>query len=124
MPNQLVSPYLMRHVARFAFPNTVSIQVYTVTYDSSNEPVDTWHDDPLLVNLSAYIEPIDNRIEIRRSDQTIIENGWNISLAGFYPTIKETDQLTDELGRVHNILGVDFDAFHTKTDLITEIINA
>lgn len=115
---------MLQTVAQFHFPNTVSIQSKTVVFDSSNEPTDTWVTDPLLVDLPAYIEPIDRRIEIRRPDQTIIENGWNISLAGFYPTIKETDQVTDELGRVHNILVASFDAFHTKTDLVTEIINA
>lgn len=114
----------MRHVAQNHFPNTVSIQVHTITYDASNEPVETWVTDPLLVDLSAYVEPIDGKVEVRREDQTIIVNGWNISLAGFYPTIKETDQATDELGRIHNILGVDFDAFHTQTNLTTEIINA
>jgi hypothetical protein len=124
MPNSLVHPNLLTHLAQHHFPNFVSIQVHTITYDSANEPVETWVTDPLLVGLSAYIEPMDNKVEVRREDQTIIVNGWNISLAGFYPTIKETDQVTDELSRIHNILGVDFDAFHTQTNLTTEIINA
>jgi len=124
MPNSLISPNLMKHVARFHFLNTVDVARFTVVYDSSNEPVETWVNDPLLQDLLAYIEPFDSRIEVRRADQTIIENGWHISLAAFYPTIKEIDRATDELGRVHNILGVDFDAFHTQTNLITEIINA
>jgi hypothetical protein len=47
-----------------------------------------------------------------------------ISLAGYYPTINEIDQATDELGHVYNIIGVDFDAFQTQTVLKTEIINA
>jgi hypothetical protein len=98
--------------------------VYTVTYDPSNEPIDTWVEDPLLTDLLAMVEPLPNKFEQRRPDQTIIVNGWAIALAGYYPTIKEVDQATDELGRVHNIIGVDFDAFHTQTNLVTEIINA
>jgi len=124
MPNLLIHPRLMQHVAQSHFPNTVDVARFTIVYDSSNEPVETWVAEPLMQELPAYIEPLDNRIEVRRSDQTIIENGWHISLAAFYPTIKEIDRVTDELGRVHNILSVDFDAFHTQTNLITEIINA
>lgn len=123
MPS-FVHPKLLTHMAQHHFPNTVSIQVHTITYDSANEPVETWVTAPLLVGISAYIEPIDIRTEIRREDQTIIENGWNIALAGYYPTIKAVDQATDELGRIHNILKASFDAFHTQTNLTTEIINA
>lgn len=116
---------MLSHVARFHYPNLISVQVMTVAFDSSNEQTTTWVDDPLLIALMAYIEPFDNRGgELRRSDQTIVENAWHIQLAGYYPTIKEEDQVTDELGRVHNILGVDSDAFSTQTNLNTEIINA
>jgi len=125
MPDQqIVHPLLMQTLAQFHFPNIVGIQVHTITYDAANEEVHTWVDDPLLIGLSAYIEPIDSKIEIRKPDQTILENGWNIVLAGYYPTINEIDQVTDELEHVYNILGVDFDAFKTQTILTTEIINA
>lgn len=125
MPNQqLIHPQLMRQLGQFHFPNMVTIQSHTISFDAANEEVETWVDDPLLVSLIAYIEPIDNKIEIRKPDQTVLENGWNISLAGFYPTIQELDQATDELGRVHNIIAVTFDAFQTQTNLLTEIINA
>lgn len=125
MPDQqIVHPLLMQTLAQFHFPNFVSIQVHTITYDAANEEVHTWVDDPLLVALSAYIEPIDNKTEVRRSDQTILEDGWNIVLNGYYPTIHEIDQATDETGRVHNIIEVHWDAFKTQTILTTEIINA
>lgn len=125
MPNQqIVHPLLMRTLAQFHFPNVVSIQSHTITYDPSNEEIETWVANPLLASIAAYIEPVSDKIEVRRPDQTIIENGWNITLAGFYPTIKEIDRAIDDLGRVHNIISVDFDAFQTQTNLLTEIINA
>jgi hypothetical protein len=124
VPNALVHPKLMQHMAQHHFPNVVSIQVHTITYDPANEPIETWLTNPLLIDLAAYIEPVDEKIEIRRSDQTIIINGWIISLSEYYPTIEEVDQVTDELGKIYNILGVDFDAFHTQTNLTVEIINA
>lgn len=124
MPNQqLVHPQLMRTLAQFHFPNTVTIQNKTVTYNAANEPVDTWADDPLLVGLAAYIETVNNKVEIRRADQTIVENGWSISIAGYYSNIQEGDQAIDDANRVHNIVQVDVDAFQTQTNLITEIIN-
>lgn len=122
---RIIHPRMLSHVARFHYPNTVSVQSMTVVFDSSNEQTIVWIDDPLLLDLQAYIEPFDNRMgEMRRADQTIVENAWHIQLAGYYPTIKEEDQVTDDLGRVHNILGVDHDAFKTQTNLKTEIINA
>ncbi len=124
MPNQqIIHPQMMQLIARYHYPNTVTIQSLTVTYNAANEPITSYVDDPLLIELAAYIEPVQNKVEIRRADQTIVENGWNIVLADYYPTIKENDQATDDLGRIHNIIQADIDAFQTQTTLITEIIN-
>lgn len=129
MPVSFIHPKLMEHLSRYSggvatpFPNLITRQTMVRTYDpNTNEPIDTPTSDPLLQNVAAYIEPVDSRQEVRRADQTVVENGWNISLAGFYH-IDVDDTVFDELGNVYNVLHVSQDAFKTQTTLIAEIIN-
>lgn len=128
MPVSFIHPDLMTHLSAWAsvspFPNLITRQVVTITYDpNTNEPIETPITDPLIQNVAGYIEPIDMQNgELRRTDQTIVENGWNISLAGSY-NIDVDDTVIDELSNVYNVLHVSQDAFRTQTTLICEIIN-
>lgn len=127
MPLSFLHPDLMKELARFGdaspYPNIVTVQTSTRTYNSAtNEPIETLSDDVTMQNLSAYIEPIDSRKEIRRSDQTVVENGWYISIAGFYD-ITVNNTIIDDFDNGYNVLHVDHDAFKTQTVLTCEIIN-
>lgn len=129
MPVSFVHPDLMQHLAALAsvspFPNLITRRTIVITYDpDTNEPIETPTVDPMVQNIAAYIEPIDmQKGEIRRADQTIVENGWNIALAGSY-NIDVDDTVIDERGNVYNVLHVAQDAHRTQTTLICEIINA
>jgi hypothetical protein len=127
MPNTFIHPNLMRELSKLAsvspFPNLITRQVNTRTYDpNTNEPIETPSNDPLIQNVASYIEPIDVQKEIRKADQTLVENGWYISIAGFY-NITVGDTVIDENSNIYNVLHVSHDAFQTQTVLTCEIIN-
>lgn len=122
-----IHPRLMAHLsargANSAYPNAITVQTSTRTYHAdTNEPIETLADDAVMVDLPAYIEPIDAKMEIRRSDQTIVQNGFRIAIAGFY-TLTEGQTLVDESDNAYNIIMVSNDAFQTQTNVIAEIIN-
>src|SRR3990172_12997961 len=120
MPVSFIHPDLMTHLAALAsvspFPNLITRQIVVITYDpDTNEPIETPSIDPLIQNVAAYIEPISIHTgEIRKADQTIVTNGWEISLAGFY-NIDVDDIVVDEFDNVYNVLHVSQDAFKTQT---------
>lgn len=128
MPNHqdmLIHPLMVDTVAKTHFPNRIVIANATIVYDSANEPTTVYIIDGMLGLIEAYIEPLISKVgqEIRRKDETIVSQAWNISLDGYFPTIDELDQATDEIGRVFNIISTNFDAFHTQTNLVAEIVH-
>lgn len=119
----LIDPRLMAHLARTHFPNLVTIGELTTTYDASNEPIFTFAADNDLTDIAAYIEPVLSNQEIRREDQTVVTNAFNIVLAGSYPSIDEHNNLTDDLGRVFNIISASIDGLRTQTIIVGELVN-
>lgn len=120
--NRLFHKKYARHVAKYHYPNTVRIQSSTITFDTSNEPTIVWADVSSLIGLTAYIEPFDGTEEIRKPDQTIITNGFHITIAGAY-NITEGQRAIDELENTYNIITASNDSFNQQTNLICEIVN-
>lgn len=119
----LFHPKFMATVAQDHFPNTCKIQNPTIAYDESNEQVKVWVDDSELKDLKAYIEPIDATQELRKADQTIVMNGYMITLADAYD-IAEGQRIVDESSNAYDILSASIDAFNTHTNLTCEIVNS
>lgn len=123
MSRSIIHQRFMATVAQDHFPNTVKIQNPTIAYDESNEQVKVWVDDSDLKDLKAYIEPIDATQEVRKSDQTVVTNGYLITLADAYD-VAEGQRVVDELSNAYDILSASIDAFNTHTNLTCEIVNS
>jgi SPP1 family predicted phage head-tail adaptor len=113
----LINPRLMRSLRRH-FNSRATIQNGTTTYNSHNEPVTVWNDDPLLKQLSCYIEPASGG-EQRQAGNTLVTNLWNVLIAGFYPNISDQQQITID-GIVYNITDVSTESTDTVTAIVVE----
>lgn len=123
MLNSIFHPKLLQSIPKI-FNSFCTIEPETTTLDpNSNEEIITYAPDKLMVAIPCYLEPA-TQIEIRRPDQTIVENGWIITLQGYYPRIEVEDQARVNNYQVHNILNVMHDDTKTHTYLHTEIVNS
>jgi len=115
--SELVHPRLMRSLRRH-FNSRATLQNGTTTYNSHNEAVTTWLDDPLLKQLPCYIEPASGG-EQRNAGNTIVSNLWNVVIAGFYPNISDQQQIVID-GNAYNIINVSTESTDTLTALVVE----
>lgn len=98
--------------------------VSTTTRSSSGAPIVTYQRDEQLAPIRLYKEPISSAVgqEVRRPDQTIITNGFNLMLDGYYPMIVVADVLrVDDTN--YNVITVKHDDSRTLTILTVEVIN-
>src|SRR5919106_915243 len=113
--NKLVHPALMRSLYRH-FTNIARIQDRIETSDDFNQPIITYADNPLLINIRCYIEPASGG-EARQPGNTLVTNQWNIILAGDYPQIQKTQRIVVD-GQAYNIINVSVEATHTLTAIV------
>ena len=107
----------MRSLRRH-FNSRATIQDATITYDTHNEAVTVWNDNPLLKAISCYIEPSSGG-EQRQAGNTLVTNQWNIILAGNYPQINDNQQIVvDDVA--YNIVNVSVEGTDTLTALVVE----
>ena len=119
----IVHSQMMHDLIRI-FNALCTIETESVTQDpNSGEETISYAADPLMTSIRCYIEPTSPTTEVRRTDQTIVENAYNICLQGYYPHIDVEDRARLNDNSVHNILAVNSDDTHTVTFLTTEIIN-
>lgn len=123
MQSYLIHPQLMQHLAQTHFKSRVTVNSQTTTYDAANEPVFTYTPIAQLSNIPAYIEPAIGPTEIRRKDQTVVVNGYNILLAGYFPTISEEDTLIDQDKRTFNIIDAATDDTRSTTWIVAERVD-
>jgi len=119
-------PDLLRHLARDRFGSAGEVQHRTVTQDSFGEEVITYALDPLLQQIACQVQPHTTRgdSEVRRPNDTVVMEPFDILLAGYYPTINEQDRLIVWPRQdVHNILKVAHDDSRAYTTLVTEIVS-
>jgi head-tail adaptor len=119
----LIHPSLMQELTRTHYPSRVTLQNATATYDGANEKTETWANIGSLTSIAAYIEPVLGNQEVRRADQTIVTDAYNISLAGYYPTITEGQRIIDDHGKIYNIISASVDDFSTHTIIVAERVN-
>lgn len=118
MPNSvLIHPRLMRSLRRH-FNSRATIRNGTTTYNSHNEEVTSWQDDPLLKQLPCYIEPASGG-EQRQAGNTLVTNQWNVIIAGFYPNINDEQQIVID-DNEYNIINVSTESTDTLTALVVE----
>lgn len=120
----LIHPRMMTALVNH-FPQQCSIGHETIGQNpDSGEEETTYPIDPGLTNIDCALEPQRGAGsgEIRRPDQTIVENPYVIALRGYYPTIDQEDHAVID-GLAYNILFVRHDATHTITFLDVERVN-
>jgi hypothetical protein len=126
MTSHIFHPDLMRHLAQNRFGSTGTVQHGTITQGSDGEPIVTYANDPLLTRIPCQVEPhrAQGDAEIRRPNNTVVTEPFDILLAGYYPRISVTDQLVVwPTQATHNILRVAHDDTRTYTTLVTEIVS-
>lgn len=121
LTNSLVHPRMMRSLPTL-FASRCTIGHETITQDESGQEVTTYPPDPSLANIPCYVEPLEGAGsgEIRRADQTIVENPYTIALQGYFPTIDQEDQAIVNGTDIYNILFVRHDDTRTLTFLDVE----
>lgn len=121
MPHSLlIHPRLTRNLHN-VFNSRATIQNSTITYNSHNEAVYNWVDDPLLKQLPCYIEPARGG-EQRQPGNTIITNQWNVILADNYPQISDQQQIVID-GIAYNIVDIATEATDTITAIVVERVS-
>ncbi len=127
MPDSLIfHPRLMAHLAQNRFGSTADVQHKTITTDSFGEEIITYVTDTAVTAIPCQVEPRTNRTdsEIRRPDQTIVTQPFDVLLNGYYPTIAVSDQLlVHPREERHDILKVAHDDARAYTVLTTEIVS-
>lgn len=116
----LIHPRMLRSLRR-VFNSRATIQNAITTQDSHNEDVTNWVDDPLLKQLSCYLEPASGG-ETRQAGSVLVTNLWNCVIAGFYPNISNQQQLVvDDVA--YNIKNTSLESTDTITVLVLEKVS-
>lgn len=116
----IVHKELHRHLARSFFTRTVTIQVAGTGLTASGHPTGTPTDLPGHVDISAAIEPVNERgnAERRLESITVGEQTHDILLLGYFPAITTHHQAVDDAGEVYGLTKVEHDSARTLTRLL------
>lgn len=118
----LIHPKLMQQF-RFTRHSLGTVAHRSVTIDTYGAEIVTYIPDDDLTDISLYKEPASGT-EVRTALNVETINMFNLVLDGYYPTIKQSDQITVNANLTYNILRVTHDDTHTFTQLTVEIVNA
>lgn len=117
----IVSPRLTVTLASAGhYPQTVTIQRATRARDAYGEPIETWAPVSGMANLSAAIAPAGGS-EVATATGVYSDASATILLPGDYPSIATDDRVTDDSGRVWDILAIDIGPHGGWTNLIVRI---
>lgn len=116
----IIHPDFMRTVSEFHRNTLIRLYEVTITRNDFNEELRV----PRLLDIVfyAYIQLAKGDQEIRRADQTLVSEAYDVSCDGYYPQIT-VEHLINVQGILHNVLSVRHDDTHTLTMLITEVVN-
>lgn len=116
----IVSPYLMQALAAH-FNSTVDLRAPETIQDEAGQEV-TVH-PPTDKRIKAYKEPLGADQEVRREDQTLVTEGYNFVLQGYFPDVNVEYQLVDlttGLDELYDIIKVVSDDSRTFTIITAE----
>ena len=117
----IVSPRLTLTLASAGhYPQTVTIQRATVARDAYGEPIETWAPIAGMTNLAAAIAPAGGS-EVATATGVYSDASATILLPGDYPSIAPDDRVTDDSGRIWDILAIDIGPHGGWTNLIVRI---
>lgn len=117
----IVSPRLTLTLASAGhYPQTVTIQRATRARDAYGEPIETWAPVSGMTNLAAAIAPAGGS-EVATATGVYSDASATILLPGDYPAITPGDRVTDDSGRVWDILAIDIGPHGGWTNLIVRI---
>lgn len=125
--SNLFHPDWSTHVAVTHKTDQLTVCDQVMVQDASGEPVLTYVDDPLLTNLDGYIEPVINTTgasEVRRADETIVEQAYNIVIYRSIPNLTDSHSIRDARGRIFNIINSGLGTSDQTTWILAERINA
>lgn len=123
----LFHPDWAQHIGRTHVTDTITVCDQTVVQDAAGEPTIVFVDDPLLVNIPAFIEPVINTTgasEIRRADQTIVMQAYSIVIYRDIPNLTDIHAVRDQRGRMFNVLNSGTGTSEQTTWLLAERVNA
>ena len=117
----IVSPRLTLTLSSAGhYPQTVTIQRATRARDAYGEPIETWAPVSGMTNLAAAIAPAGGS-EVATATGVYSDASATILLPGDYPAIAPDDRVTDDSGRVWDILAIDSGPHGGGTNLIVRI---
>lgn len=125
--SDLFHPEWSQHIARTHRTDKLTVCDQVLTQDASGEQVVSYIDDPLLTNLDGYIEPVINTTgasEIRRADQTIVEQAYNIIIYRAITSLTDIHSVRDQRGRIFNVINSGTGTSDQTTWLLAERVNA
>jgi len=115
----LIHPHLLEHLEETFFPSLATIQVVTLAINAYREPIETWADLALHVDIPCAITPASAR-ERASADKTVAETTHTAILAGDYQTVTPVHRAVVD-GTVYDIMGVEHDSHHITTRLRLKI---
>lgn len=117
----LIHPHLLEHLEETFFPSLATIQVVTLAVNAYREPVETWANLALHVDIPCAIAPA--KADERASpNMTVAETTHTAILAGDYQTVTPVHRAVID-GTVYNIAGVEHDSHHITTRLRLRIVS-
>jgi head-tail adaptor len=118
--SQLIHSDLMLHLTPMHFNARAKIYSLTKTQSDTGEETETFTTDDNV--WAVYISSPPANEEIRRPNQTIVTEAFQIGFAAYVPDLKLEDKI--KVGeRWYTVLGVSHDGHETKTIATAEIVN-
>ena len=116
----IVNNRLMASVSQFHRNTQIRLCTVTITINDFNEELEITSLTDVLIK--GYMQPSKPDQEVRRADQTIVLEAFDISCDGYYPQL-EVDSVLYIGSEFYNVLSVRHDDTHTMTMLVAEIYN-
>lgn len=107
---------------KLIFNSLCTIQRKVVSFNSYNEEIITYADEPSLTGIRCYREPASGS-EIRTPNMTYSLSTYVLALKGYYPAIGLTDRAVVNLEEFYNVIRVTHDDTKTITFVTCEVVN-
>lgn len=116
----IVNSRMMASVSQFHRSTLIRLCNTVITANEVNEIITTYTLRDVIIK--GYMQPTKANQEIRRADQTIVLEAYDISCDGYYPQV-EVDSVLYIGTEYYNVLSVRHDDTSTLTMLVVEVYN-